>query len=458
MAKGDITVEGGAGGIIASIEEMEKLATVVGKASEALEQANSQASALYLWRGQAALLGGPKAMSSSPELVAAHANLSQSVDSLMTSPAAPGRCGKVTTDLQGALFGAIDEYEQAEQENEYSLNLLEKAFLFGWDLTGWLGGLGGKISSIMGLASMVGVAAAKGYLEGTSLAETVRKYHEVIREALEQVTMPVPLPGTSDTAKLAGILALMSRILNFPYVAAGNAEIRWLGASTGVMSPNLADLVKGIDFANKEVLNGVPSILVTQVHQPGNGGAKTWVVSLPPTSDHFGKKSPFDVVSDFDSVGFGTNDVVGGLIKALLASGAKKGDKILLAGHSLGGLTAAAAAASPEFLKHFSPPAIITLGSPIATINISPKSPVLAVEHTEDIFVAIGGPGNRNTPNITTVGRSLADSANAAERAAATDPIGAASHGRPYYEETLRLIDQSNDPSIRDFKDAIAPI
>ncbi|MDR0433128.1 MAG: hypothetical protein LBH48_07470, partial [Bifidobacteriaceae bacterium] len=347
-----------------------------------------------------------------------------------------------------------DEYEQAEQENEYSLNLLEKAYQLGLDV----GGAVSRVATLPALAAWLTLAVANGRREGLSLAEIVRRYHPVIRETLEQLIEPLPKPGTTETAPLARLLAVGARILNFPYFAGGNTEIRWVGASTGVMSASLADLVKGIDFANKEVLKGVPSILVTQVHKPGNGGAKTWVVSLPPTSDHFGKKSPFDVVSDFESVGHGTNDVIDGLIKALLASGAKKGDKILLTGHSLGGLTAASAAASPEFLKYFSPPAIITLGSPIATINISPKSPVLAVEHTEDIFVAIGGPGNPNTPNMTTVGRTLADSANPAERAAATDPIGAASHGRPYYEETLRLIDQSNDPSIRDFKDAIAPI
>ncbi|MDR1152234.1 MAG: hypothetical protein LBK72_07140 [Bifidobacteriaceae bacterium] len=457
----DITIDGGAGGVVACIDEMERLATTVRKAAGLFDSASSHMSGYTRWGGRGTAGGGPGSGTrvrgeESPELAAARAQLHIAIDALILSPSSPARCRDRAGALGGTLDEAIEAYERAEATVSNRMNLLERARLFGLDVTG--ASAVGRGAATAGLLAWLTEEVLAGRVIGTPLAVTIRRYHPVIREFLQQVLSVFPKGGTPTTRQLAALLALVGRSLNSA-AGLGRAKIRRVNVTTEKMSSRLIGLVKRVDRADWQVKNKTPSILVSRVIT-GSGSTRksSWVVSLPPTSPLIGGRNPFDVIADIEAMGLGTNDIVDGLTQALKDAGAKKGESILMIGHSLGGITAAAAAASPAFAKRFSAPAIITLGSPISSIPISDKATVLALEHTEDVFAALSGAPNPKTPNFTTVTRDLATSSDAAERKAAKDFPGTASHARPYYTNTLAMVDASKDPSIQAFKKAIAPI
>jgi alpha-beta hydrolase superfamily lysophospholipase len=207
------------------------------------------------------------------------------------------------------------------------------------------------------------------------------------------------------------------------------------------------------------VESGQPSILVSKVTS-GKGASKktSWVVHIPPTAAIIGGENVFDGITDVQLMGARANDLSDGIVKALKNAGAKKGQQMVMIGHSLGGIAAVATSQTKQFRKNFSAPSIITLGSPIASVPIPKDVRVLALEHRQDIFPALGGASNPKGSNVTTVTRDLAESADAKERAAAKDAKGTAAHSRKFYSQTLAMVDKNQDVSVMAFKKAVAGV
>ena len=128
--------------------------------------------------------------------------------------------------------------------------------------------------------------------------------------------------------------------------------------------------------------------------------------------------------------------------KALAAAGVTKSDELILAGYSQGGMVAASLATNQT---DYQVSTIVTLGSPIAQLELPKHVSVMAVEHTNDVIPALSGSINPLTENWLTVGREidlgLGESALTA-------------HEIEHYLETANLIDQDDSVGVARIREA----
>ena len=88
------------------------------------------------------------------------------------------------------------------------------------------------------------------------------------------------------------------------------------------------------------------------------------------------------------------------LLAALAAANVGVGDRVLLVGHSQGGIIAANIAAQAH---EFQVEGLVTFGSPIAGVEVAPDTNVLALEHTNDPVPQLDGGANPIRENWVTV-------------------------------------------------------
>jgi pimeloyl-ACP methyl ester carboxylesterase len=131
---------------------------------------------------------------------------------------------------------------------------------------------------------------------------------------------------------------------------------------------------------------------------------------------------------------------------ALRAAGARPGDPVLLAGHSEGGLVAAAVAADPLAGAEFRITHVVMFGSPASGVRPTRDVQVLAIEHTDDVVPRLDGAPDPESRRWITVTRSAAGDP-PAPGAVAGDPLVAA-HGMLAYRRTAAAVDASTAPSI----------
>jgi hypothetical protein len=90
--------------------------------------------------------------------------------------------------------------------------------------------------------------------------------------------------------------------------------------------------------------------------------------------------------------------------EALRAAGVKPNDELVVAGYSQGGMVAGGLAAGSG---EFNVTAIVTLGAPIAQLDLPAETAVMAIEHSNDVIPALSGAINPVTENWVTVGREI---------------------------------------------------
>ncbi|MFM5951939.1 MAG: hypothetical protein ACKOOE_05010, partial [Micrococcales bacterium] len=90
--------------------------------------------------------------------------------------------------------------------------------------------------------------------------------------------------------------------------------------------------------------------------------------------------------------------------EALRAAGVKPTDELVVAGYSQGGMVAGALASGTG---GFNVSAIVTMGSPIAHLDLPSGTEVMAIEHSNDVIPALSGAINPLTENWVTVGREI---------------------------------------------------
>lgn len=117
-------------------------------------------------------------------------------------------------------------------------------------------------------------------------------------------------------------------------------------------------------------------------------------------------------------------------------------DPIMVVGHSQGGIAAATFAAQADDrgrdVTH-----VVTGGSPVAHVDVPDDVEVLSLEHHNDPVPRLDGDPNPDRANWTTVHRDVGGAADF------DDPI--APHAGDHYQQTGRLVDGSQDPSVRHF-------
>jgi hypothetical protein len=190
---------------------------------------------------------------------------------------------------------------------------------------------------------------------------------------------------------------------------------------------------------------------VRVVEVPREHGS-AWLVEVAGTQvwDPHGGDNPFDVTSDVHLMAQESTVLGAGVEQALAQAQAATGrdassEPVMLAGHSLGGIVAAALASSPRFRAAHHVTHVVTLGSPVARLPVPEQVHVLSVEHAQDPVPRLDGRANPDRAGWVTVTRDL--------RGDATQPGRAsAAHSSDGYAETGAAVDASTDRSVRDWR------
>ncbi|MDR0595032.1 MAG: DUF3089 domain-containing protein [Bifidobacteriaceae bacterium] len=302
-----------------------------------------------------------------------------------------------------------------------------------------------------------GVAADTGagiLLDGhpPSWAELLRSRHDQVRGLLGSMIVPFPLfttPSTDQLTRTATAVATLGH-------GDGLSVTVTRGSAAADRPPaGVEDLVwrvKALADADKSD----SQIGVTKVSAAD--GSASWLVTVPGTqSMALGTGSnPADMGTNLRAVPGDTNAIGLAAVAAMADAGVQPGEPVVLAGHSQGGIVAAALAADPEFTAQYALAAVLTIGSPVSRLKPSNSAQWLSLEHTQDIIPALSGGANQRGPTQTTVVRDLREASDPDLREAATDT--AAAHHLETYADTARILDQGSDQSVAAWRDAAAPV
>ncbi|WP_298459053.1 hypothetical protein [uncultured Cellulomonas sp.] len=187
-------------------------------------------------------------------------------------------------------------------------------------------------------------------------------------------------------------------------------------------------------------------------------GTRSWVVSIPGTQDgSMGTgPNPLDMATNLRLMAAVPDDSSELVERALEQAGARSDEPILLAGHSQGGMVAMALAGSATFTQRFRVAAVLTAGSPVATMPVPTGTAALHLEHRQDLVPALDGWRNPDRANRTTAVRDLGVSPAVADRVAARSP--AAAHEIAAYARTARAVSDAGGSSVRAWERAAAEV
>ena len=190
----------------------------------------------------------------------------------------------------------------------------------------------------------------------------------------------------------------------------------------------------------------------------GTDGVVRSVVHIPGTQDWDAGHgtNPMDMASNVALAAGLPAPSTEGVVLALRAAGVRADEPLLLVGHSQGGLTALHLANNPAFRQEFTPDAVLTAGSPTGSAPAPEGVKVLSLEHTDDLVPGLDNGPNQETESWTTVRRPVtaAEHGDAAVRQKMqTDPF--APHDDGAYARTASLADESDHPSLVDYKEHI---
>ena len=222
-----------------------------------------------------------------------------------------------------------------------------------------------------------------------------------------------------------------------------------VGPSSSARAPaSVADLVGAqADIGGPP---GGPSRLRV-VEVPQEDGSSAWVVVIPGTQDWSPRAgaNPSDLTTDVLLMAEEPAMLAAGVEQALTEAQRQAGrlgldDPVLLAGHSQGGIAAAALAADAGFRQRQRVTHVVASGSPIARIPVPPTVSVLAIEHRQDAVPRLEGEHNADRRGWLTVSRDLA-----------ADPVArsaGAAHGSALYRATAALGDSSGSRSLAQWR------
>ncbi|KRE35940.1 hypothetical protein ASG73_14800 [Janibacter sp. Soil728] len=216
----------------------------------------------------------------------------------------------------------------------------------------------------------------------------------------------------------------------------------------GVAPRGVGDLVTG-----DGPTSGGSRVRVSGIPQPD--GSWTWVVDVPGTQtfDPRAGSNPYDMTSNILLAAGQRTRTMQAVVDAVEDARRRTGDtgppRVMVTGHSQGGLTAAALAADPAFRARLGITHVVTSAAPVARLDIPQDVSVLSLEHTQDLVPASEGADNPDRASWVSVERSIADELGPDGRATQA-------HDNGLYADTARMVDASDDPSIAAWRDGAA--
>ena len=184
-------------------------------------------------------------------------------------------------------------------------------------------------------------------------------------------------------------------------------------------------------------------------YQPGQISieryGQSFVVYIPGTQtwNPISGANPLDFTSNMQAMlgpGLAASEV--GVQKALAKAGAGPDAKVVLVGHSQGGMIAANIAKKDKRVK-----ALVTFGAPIGQVAAEIKVPVVALEHANDIVPKLGLKANPLAENMVTVVREQPIS----------QPIDALveAHDISNYIKTAEMADESQEFGLKRVREQV---
>lgn len=191
---------------------------------------------------------------------------------------------------------------------------------------------------------------------------------------------------------------------------------------------------------------------VRVVELPAADGTTTWVLQVPGTHSpglqgwFEGDEIPMDWPANVSLMLRATSASKIAAAKALDAAQAGRagpGDRVVIAGHSQGGIVAAALASDPGFTADHRVSHVVTAGSPIDAFPIPASTSVLSVQHTNDAVPMLDVVPPPDRGSWTTV--------------TALAPAGLFAHDLSGYVATAGRAQRSADVSLRQWRAGLAP-
>lgn len=432
---GGVVVAGGSGGTVAHLEDLDVAVRALRSAAEHLDAA-SQRCALVRWSLDRA---GP--WSPGTATVAD--------DALRAVAEGPAGLRALADDVRATadhLERTVGGYRSAEAEAERVLTggaavvgqALGEAGPFGWLLGGHL------FRSVVLPGAMVSVLLGRQSLTDVSQQVTAGLSGVVVGALPGRRPVTTrPVPTASGVASLvAGVgarpttVTLTETALTGPERAPRTAA----GALAGV----------GPLYPAR---SGHPGVVSVQRLDHADG-RRSWVVRVPGTQHASvrGGRVPFDMETNLRLVAGRTDDVSQATIAAMREAGVRRGEPVLLAAHSLGGMAAMAVASDATVRQEFTVEAVVTAGSPVAGFDLPDDVVALHLEHEQDHVPSADGGPNPDAPNRTTVRVDLGESPSEAQRRSVGDVV--AVHSADMYAATAERVDGLRHPSLDRFERA----
>jgi hypothetical protein len=172
-------------------------------------------------------------------------------------------------------------------------------------------------------------------------------------------------------------------------------------------------------------------------------GNHHWIVQIPSTQNWSMTPgdTPNDLTSDLAAEAQHQTVLMQAVKEAMAKADIGSTDPVMLAGFSLGGITAGLMASDPWMTSNYNVTNVVTAGSSIANFDIPSSVDVLSFEHRTDLVPATEGAANPATSNQVTV----KDDA----------PAGPGSpHDAYKYAETASDFQNSGDPNAENFTES----
>ncbi|MDM7854916.1 hypothetical protein [Cellulomonas alba] len=198
---------------------------------------------------------------------------------------------------------------------------------------------------------------------------------------------------------------------------------------------------------------GTPPGTITVQRLEHPDGTVGWVVAVPGTQAWVpGGAAPTDLTTNLREVGGVADDMTTATVEAMRLAGVQPGDRVLVAGHSQGGMTAMSVAAAVG--GYYDVRAVLTAGSPDVPGRVPPGVQVRAYRHTEDVVPQLDGRPDEGGRQQSVVTRRLAATGGPAH------PTVAQAHSIREYVRTARLADRdlAGSPAMRAYDEAQAQV
>jgi hypothetical protein len=217
-----------------------------------------------------------------------------------------------------------------------------------------------------------------------------------------------------------------------------------------------ADVLANVEATYSESNGGRPGTppgTITVQRLDHGDGTIAWVVEVPGTQAWLPNSSvPTDLTTNLQQVAGTPDDMTTATVEAMRLAGMRQGDRVLIAGHSQGGMTAMSVAAAVG--TYYDVRAVLTAGSPDVPGRVPAGVQVRAYRHTEDLVPQLDGRPDQGSSQVSVVTRRLATTGGPQR------PTITQAHSIEEYVRTARLADArlAGSPGMRGYDDAQAEV